>query len=90
MKNQEYDFIIVESYYPSNTNGLHGPVHVRPVHVRPVPNQEPYETTMHVECSKDLSYDYPVGTQFRIKAKISQREKERNSFIAITVGHMRF
>lgn len=75
MKNQDYDFIIVESYYPVNTSGLHGPVHIRPM-----PNQEPFETTLHVECSKDLCYDYPVGTQFKIKAKITQRE-EGSKFI---------
>jgi hypothetical protein len=70
MKTNEYDLIIVESYIPRNTSGLHGPIHIRPLS-----NQEPFKTTMHVECSKDLSYGYPVGTKFRIRAKITQREK---------------
>lgn len=69
MKNQEYDFIIVESYIPAVNKGYHGAVHIRPL-----PNQEPYLTTMHVECSKILSEDFPLGTKFRIKAKITQRE----------------
>ena len=69
MKKQNYELIIVESYYPNFTSGLHGPIHIRPL-----PNQEPFSQFMHVECSKDLSYNYPVGTQFRIKAKITQRE----------------
>lgn len=69
MNNNDYDFIIVESYYPRNTSGLHGPVHIRPL-----PNQAPFETVMHVECSKELSYDHPVGTRFKIKAKITQKE----------------
>lgn len=69
MKNQEYDYIIVESYIPPVNKGYHGDVHIRPL-----PNQEPYLTTMHVECSKTLSEDFPLGTKFRIKAKITQRE----------------
>lgn len=69
MKPTEYDHIIVESYCPKNTSGLHGPVHIRPI-----PNQEPYHFTLHVQCSKALSEDYPVGTKFRIKAKLTQRE----------------
>ena len=68
MKNQDYDYIIVESYRPPITAGLHGEIHIRPL-----PNQEPYLTTMHVECSKDLSNAYPLGTKFRVKAKITQR-----------------
>ena len=78
MNNNDYEFVIVESYYPRNTSGLNGPVHIRPL-----PNQELFETVMHVECSKELSYDYPVGTQFRIKAKMTQREEEQNLFTAM-------
>ena len=69
MKDTKYDCIIVESYMPADTFGLHGPIHIRPV-----PGQSPYETHMHVECSKKLSYDYPVGTKFKIQAKITDRE----------------
>lgn len=29
---------------------------------------------MHVECAKRLTKDYPVGTKFRIKAKLTDRE----------------
>ena len=29
---------------------------------------------MHVECSKKLSKNYPVGTRFRIQAKLTDRE----------------
>jgi hypothetical protein len=64
-----YDFIIVESFYPANNTGRHGLVHIRPI-----PNQEPFLTKMFVECSKDLSNNYPVGTKFRIKAKIISKE----------------
>ena len=64
-----YDFIIVESFCPSSTSGRHGSVHIRPL-----PNQDPYLISMFVECSKDLMNDYPIGTKFRIKAKITSKE----------------
>lgn len=64
-----YDYIIVESFCPSDNSGRHGLVHIRPL-----PNQEPYLTKMFVECSNDLKNDYPVGTKFRIKAKIISKE----------------
>ena len=63
-----YSIIKVESYF-SSRSGIHGPVHIRPLL-----GQDPYTTDMHVECSKDLSYDYPVGTVFEIKAKITNIE----------------
>jgi hypothetical protein len=63
--------IIVESYLPDSTAGLHGPVHIRPV-----PGQE-VDTSMHVECTKALSRNYPVGTQFRVRAKITDKEGGR-------------
>lgn len=66
MKESEYSYIIVESFYPSDMRGRHGPVHTRPL-----PGQDPYTPDLFVECSKDLSYSYPVGTKFRIKAKIT-------------------
>lgn len=69
MNDQKYEYIIVESFIPEDNNGRHGPVHIRPL-----PNQHPFEPEMFVECSKDLSRDYPVGTRFRIKAKITDRQ----------------
>jgi hypothetical protein len=64
-----YDYIIVESFCPVINTGRRGPVHIRPM-----PNQEPYLTKMFVECCRDLVNDYPVGTKFRIKAKITSKE----------------
>jgi hypothetical protein len=29
---------------------------------------------IHVECSKKLSTDYPLGTRFRIRARLTDRE----------------
>ena len=61
---KEYDIIEVESFIISESGkaGL--------VHIRPLPGQEPYLETMYVQCSKSLSNDFPVGTKFRIRAKI--------------------
>lgn len=32
--------------------------------------------SMHVECSKDLSRKFPVGTVFQIRAKLTDRKGE--------------
>ena len=66
-QNNPYEVLVVESYKPDDTSGLHGAVHIRPV------EGQGYRTTMHVECSKSLSRDYPVGTRFRIRAKLTDR-----------------
>lgn len=63
-----YETIEVESYRPARTGGLHGPVHIRPL-----PDQG-YSTDLQVECSKRLSTDYPVGTRFRIRVKLTDRD----------------
>lgn len=65
----DYEYIIVESFNPSDTSGRHGPTHVRPIQ-----GQGIFKTDMFVECSKRLVTDYPIGTRFRIKAKITNRE----------------
>ena len=69
MKNGDYQYIIVESFCPVDTAGRHGLVHIRPL-----PNQEPFNQDMFVACSRSLSSDYPVGTQFKIKAKLTDRD----------------
>jgi hypothetical protein len=68
VKRKEYQNIIVESYVPSRNTGLHGRVHIRPV------NGQHFPTSLHVECSKTLSTDYPIGTKFRLRAKLTDRE----------------
>ena len=60
----DYDIIIVKSVL-TNERGKHGPIHIKPLK-----NQEPYLDTMFVQCSKVLSNDFPVGTKFKIRAKI--------------------
>lgn len=65
----EYAEIVVESYQPHSTAGKHGQIHIRPID-----GQGIFKPEMNVECSKKLSEEYPVGTKFRIKAKIISRE----------------
>lgn len=66
--NEPYRTVVVESFKPLATSGLHGNIHIRPVEGQGLP------TTLHVECSKELSRNYPVGTKFKIKAKLTDRE----------------
>lgn len=67
-KATDYEWVEVESYLPDRTSGLHGKVHIRPV------AGQRHRPDLHVECSKRLSTDYPVGTRFRILAKLTDRE----------------
>jgi len=62
-----YRFIIVESFLPASTSGLHGLVHVRPARF------QIFSQDLHVECSRVLvnTENYPVGTKFRIKVKLT-------------------
>ena len=63
-----YQFIVVESFLPQSTAGRHGSVHIRPI-----PGQS-FPQNLFVECSKDLMTKFPVGTRFKIKAKLTGRE----------------
>jgi hypothetical protein len=65
-----YRTVIVESFYPANTSGRHGPVHIRPI-----PGQV-FSPTLFVECSKRLmdTCRYPVGTKFKVNAKVTDRQ----------------
>lgn len=65
---EPYRVVVVESFVPASTSGLHGEVHIRPI------AGQGFATTLHVECSKKLCRDYPVGTRFRIRAKLTDRE----------------
>ncbi len=70
MKESDYSYIIVESYIPKVRTGKHGEVHARPI-----AGQEPFETTMMVSCNPNIEDKtlHPVGTRFKIKAKITSR-----------------
>lgn len=65
---EPYRSVVVESYRSMATAGLHGDIHIRPIAGQDLP------VSLHVECSKNLTRDYPVGTRFRLKAKLTDRE----------------
>lgn len=69
-KPDNYKSIVVETFYPSETSGRHGPVHVRPAKRQIFPQE------LFVECSKDLidTKRFPVGTKFRLSVKLTDRE----------------
>lgn len=64
---EPYLYVSVESYRPAQTRGLHGAIHIRPLAGQGFDG-------LHVECSKSLSKDYPVGTKFRLRAKLTDRK----------------
>lgn len=61
----DYIDVIVETF-------LGGPGGLNGVHVRPVAGQ-PFSQDLLVECSRKLITDYPVGTMFKIRAKLTDR-----------------
>ena len=65
---EPYRLVTVESFVPERTSGLHGEVHVRPL------LGQGLAQTLHVECARKLVRNYPVGTIFRIRAKLTDRE----------------
>jgi len=67
-RDEPYRSVIVESFKPTSRAGLRGEVHIRPA------DGQGLATELHVECSKELSQRYPVGTKFRIRAKLTDRE----------------
>ncbi len=66
--NEPYQLVKVESYRPEKITGLHGKIHIRPC------VGQGFTENLHVECSKKLSWEYPVGAKFRIRAKLTDRE----------------
>src|SRR4029453_3255902 len=60
---------VVESFYPNEMSGKHGPVHIRPV------SGQIYPTSLFVSCSKRMSDAelYPVPTRFKLWAKLTDR-----------------
>ncbi len=67
-KNNKYETLLVESYKASNTSGLHGAIHVRPI------AGQGHPTTLRVEGNNSMKNDYPVGTKFKIRAKLTDRK----------------
>jgi hypothetical protein len=75
----EYTEIVIETYKPMSTAGMHGEIHARPL-----PGQAPFLPEFNVSCSKyikDFTEIYPIGSQFKIKAKITCRNGSEKKYI---------
>ncbi len=59
-----YMDIVVESYLGEG-RGEHGNIRIRPV------AGQFYPQSLNVECSRSLRTQYPVGTKFRIRVKLT-------------------
>lgn len=64
---EPYIRIIVETYYESGS-GLHGDIHVRPIAGQQIPQD------LRVRFPRALRSAHPVGTRFRVYAKLTDRE----------------
>ncbi len=65
--NSEYVEIIVESYWHSG-RGKRSTICVRPI------AGELYPQNLDVACSRTIREGYPVGTRFRARVKLTNRE----------------
>lgn len=67
-QSNSYETVLVESFMPAKFSGKRGRVHIRPV------AGGKYSPDLSVECAKRLSENYPVGTKFKLQAKLTDRE----------------
>jgi hypothetical protein len=67
---ESYHLVVVESVILKNSSGHRGKVHLRPI------EGQPFKQSVLLEGPKamiDVSR-YPVGTKFRVRAKLTDRE----------------
>ena len=64
---EPYIRIVVETYRESGS-GLHGDIHVRPIAGQGIPQ------SLRVRFPKSLRSAHPIGTRFRVYAKLTDRE----------------
>jgi hypothetical protein len=64
---EPYYIIVVETYRISGS-GLHGDIHVRPV------EGEQFPQTMHVRFPRKVRHAHPIGTRFRVYAKLTDKD----------------
>jgi hypothetical protein len=75
----DYFPLVVETFQPADTNGRHGPIHVRPL-----PGQG--FDGWFVQCSRKLCTDYPVGTQFRLQATSTDNHRQGGQYLTSWFG----
>ena len=64
---EQYHQITIETYFEVKS-GKSSKIHAKPI------EGERYPTTLDVECSRAMRNEHPVGTRFRIWAKLTDRE----------------
>ena len=67
MLGNDYQYIIVESFEDIPRSGRHGVIHVRAVSGQGIPDG------LMVESPKSMRRKHPVGTKFRVLAKLKYR-----------------
>lgn len=73
MPREGYHWVVVESFEPHSTSGLHGSVHIRPA------QGQMFDQSLHVRCPnemRDISR-YKLGTKFRLQLKLTDKEGSR-------------
>jgi hypothetical protein len=67
LPNEPFVTVVVESFEAPKRSGHHGIIHVRPLLGQGFDGLE-------VECAREMRYAYPVGTKFKVTAKLSDKE----------------
>jgi hypothetical protein len=67
-KTGDYCEIIVETYQTGVMSLGHNGVVVRPI------AGQAYPPNLNVQCSREINRDFPVGTRFRLKVKLTDKE----------------
>ncbi len=66
-RTDDYQFVVVESFIGPDSQGRNRP------QIRPAKGQV-FDANLKVECSLDLLNKYPLGTKFRIRAKLTDMQ----------------
>ncbi|MEC9344033.1 MAG: hypothetical protein VYD64_09325 [Pseudomonadota bacterium] len=64
---EEYEELVVETYFAVKS-GKTSRIHVRPV------SGQAYSTDADVECSRSMRLLAPIGSKFKVYAKLTDRE----------------
>lgn len=61
---EQYQQVVIETYYQVKS-GKSSRIHARPI------DGQAFSTTLDVECSRAMRANHPVGTKFRVWAKLT-------------------
>ena len=68
LPDEPFFVVLVESFDSGNVSGHHGHLHIRPV------AGQGLDTSLYVESPRAMRKEHPVGTQFFVTAKLSNKE----------------